>query len=35
VCTDVVYVEFEERENPATPDLERWNKRHAQMWEVV
>ncbi|KAE9366870.1 hypothetical protein N431DRAFT_384870 [Stipitochalara longipes BDJ] len=35
VCTDVVYVEFEERQNPATPDLERWSKRHAQLWEIV
>ena len=35
MCTEVVYVEFEERENPQTPDIDRWNKRHCQTWEVV
>lgn len=35
ICTEVVYVEFEERENPQTPDIDRWNKRHCQTWEVV
>lgn len=35
VCTDVVYVEFEERSNPQTPEWDRWNRRHCQTWEFV
>jgi hypothetical protein len=35
VCTDVVYVQFEERSDPQTPESDRWNKRHCQTWNVV
>ncbi|KUJ10401.1 uncharacterized protein LY89DRAFT_656175 [Mollisia scopiformis] len=35
VCTDVVYVEFEERAEPYTPSSSNWSKRGCQNWEMI